>query len=189
MVIIVINYFWGKPLPSPKPSNFFIKYKDIMIKVGDTGIIFFILLFVFLMVIPPIRNFFRPLPYSQEILPTVQKTELSLLFLNLIPCSGFLAFLAGLLSIFQKNITKFKRLFLFIICLIPVFLTILTCFIISKSLNETEEIQKETVKLGLIYSVLAWFINGTAIISGKSFTQVWWYIMCKLRIASGECPE
>jgi len=107
------------------------------------------------------------------------------LFTMMIICSGFLGVFIGLLSVFQSNLTKVKRIILLVISLLPIIFTILLLLI-----NHTKEPADSwsTIKLGLGASFGCWLINGPAIVIGKHFLPVAWNILCKLRFVSGEYP-
>jgi hypothetical protein len=80
--------------------------------------------------------------------------------------SGVAGASAGFMSIFQCNITKRKRIVLLVICLLPASLTVAN-LIIKPQLGLFSTDSWLIIKLGLLYSFIAWFFNGTTIIFGK----------------------
>jgi len=110
---------------------------------------------------------------------------LAFFLMNLIIISGFSGFFIGLLSVFQSNLTKAKRIILVVISLLPIIFTILLLLI---NLTREPADSWSTIKLGLGASFSCWLINGPAIIIGKHFIQVAWAILRALRLVSEEYP-
>jgi len=183
-VVAVIHYFWGKTPPPPrKPGKFYLKHKKTITKITDVFIILFILVSCLLLMSFPVIRIFDALFKSPQPSRAIDlHFAWAYLFIKMIICSGFSAMFIGMLSIFQSNLTKVKRLILFIICLLPMVFTIITLLI------ETTEEPWSTVRLGLIFSCNGWVINGPAIILGKHFFPVSWSIIRKLRLVSGDYP-
>ena len=181
-VIIIIHYFWGKAPPPPKPSKFFTKYKKTITKILNIYLIIIVLLVWLMILYHPISSILAP-PSGPEIQAESFHLDLALLLLPAIPISGLTCMLVGLLSVFQTNLTRTKRVILLGICLLPIVLSILL-LMIEPSLGLWS-----TIKLGLNYSLGCWIINGPAIIIGKHLFQVAWTILCKLRLASGDYPR
>lgn len=184
-VIIIIHYFWGKTPRPPKPSKFFAKHKKTINKVMDVCIICFILAFCLLLMSFPVRQIFDALHAPQPIRAIDFHFALASFLMNLIIISGFSGFFIGLLSVFQSNLTKLKRIILVVISLLPIIFTILFLLI-----NQTEKpaYSWSTIKLGLGASFNCWIINGPAIIVGKHFVRVAWSALRILKLVSGDFP-
>ncbi len=187
--IIIINYFWGKPLVVAKQGKFFSKHEETIRKVADIVIVCIIIIFV-LFLFYPIKMFLESLTIFNETQTSEHASKLSillidlyLLLINLIWFFGMVAFFTGLLSVFQKNITKTKRLILFIISILPLVFTISTLPI------DPNENCLLTIQLVLDPLIICWLINGPAIILGQPWIKFWFSVMRKLRIVSGELAE
>ena len=178
VIIIFINYFWGKPLPAKKPSVFFTKHNKLIARIIDISIICLIIFLNLSMLIFQVKSFFGISQYQKDL-----KFELSFLFISLIISSGWTVIMVGMLSVFQKNIIKYKRILLFLICLLPVLFTILAV------LNEPEESHPTTIKLGLSFLISCFLINSPAIILGIGFFRFCWLVLNKLHLISGEYIE
>jgi len=180
--IIAVHYFWGKTPPPPKPDRFSIKHRKTINKVMDICIILLVLgQCLFLMAFPVIR-IFDALLVSRRLGATELRFAWVFLLVRMINCSGLAAVLIGVLSIFQSNLTKVKRLILLIICLLP------TVFTIIALLIEPADEHRLTIEFGLIYLCSCWVINGPAVILGRHLFLVFWGIMRKLRLVSGDYP-
>jgi len=184
-IIATIHYFWGKTPPPPKPSKFFIKHKKTINKVMDVCIICFVLVYCLLLMSFPVRQIFGALHAPQPIRAIDLHFALAFFLMNLIITSGFSGLFIGLLSVFQTNLTKLKRVTLLIISLLPMVFTILFLLI---SHPEKLEDSWSTLKLSFTASFQCWIINGPAIIVGKHFLPVAWTIMRTLRWVSGDYP-
>ena len=184
-IIAAIHFFWGKTPHPPKPSKFFTKHKKTINKVMDVCIICFVLVYCLLLMSFPVRQIFGALHAPQPIRAIDFHFALAFFLMNLIIISGLSGFFIGLLSVFQSNLTKVKRIILFVISLLPIIFTILLLLI-----NHTKEPANSwsTIKLGLGASFGCWLINGPAIIIGKHFFRVSWAILRALRWVSGEYP-
>lgn len=176
--IIFINYFWGKPLPAKKPSVFFTKHKQIIARISDIVIVCIIIFINLSMLFFPVKMLFEFSKY-----PTDLRYELLILFINLIITSGWTSVYIGLLSLFQKNISKLKRIFLLIICFLPVLFTVLAI------LYEPNENYTLSIELCLSSLSRCLLINGPAIILGIGFFRFCWLVFNKLRLISGEYIE
>ena len=184
-IIAAIHFFWGKTPPPPKPSKFFTKHKKIINKVMDVCIICFVLVYCLLLMSFPVRQIFGALYAPQPIRAIDLHFALAFFLMNLIIISGFSGFFIGLLSVFQSNLTKVKRIILVVISLLPIIFTILLLLI---NLTREPADSWSTIKIGLGASFSCWLINGPAIIIGKHFIQVAWAILRALRLVSEEYP-
>ena len=187
-IIIAIHYFWGKT-PPPKPSKFFAKQKKTIDKIADIFLISVVVLgwipIIYMFASIGVETILLNRTYNVEPLSESLRFTLALFLIPAIPISGISAGLIGFLSVFQSNITKAKRIILFIISLLPIIFTILLLLI-----NHTEKPEDSwlNIKLGLGYLLGCWLINGPAILLGKHFLPVVWAIGRALRLVSGDYP-
>jgi len=181
-IIIVIHHFLGKTPPLPKPSKFFTKHKKSITKIMDVCIICFILAFCLLLMSFPVRQIFDALHAPQPIQTIDLHFAWETFFINMTIVLGPSGVFIGLLSVFQSDITKIKRLILLIVCLLPLLFTIIALII-----EPTEE-PWSLIKLGLGSSFGCWLINGPAIIIGKHFFRVSWAILRALHWVSEDYP-
>jgi hypothetical protein len=182
-VFITLHYFFGKPMPPRKPSVFFLAHKKTLKRIYD-GFLILLLVFDWAMVF-----YFSISPFSRQpndVPPMPISFPLGLFVIMSIQQCGSSAFIIGMLSVFHSNLTRFKRLFLFVISLLPIPLVILSLFI---NPPEKPDDLRITITAG-VYSLLScWLINGPAIIAGKHFLRVAWYISRALRLTSGDYPD
>ncbi len=179
------------PPPPPKPSRFFAKHKESIRKILDAGIILLVVLML-LSFFDISRRFLDEPEYHgqrpnldvsvQQLIRSTRQLTWSYLLILLTVFWGLCAFWIGLLSYFHKDLTKRKRIFLLIICLLPAIFTALNLA------TGPSEIRWNIIKSGLISLGACWFFNGPAIIIGKHFSYVAWYIAHALRLDSGEFP-
>jgi hypothetical protein len=182
-VLLAIRYFFGKPQQPRKPSEFFLKHKKTIRRIFDG---FLIIMLVFHWVIVFYFSITLALGRPKDIPPIPIHFQLGLFLIMSISHWGGSAIIIGMLSVFHSNLTKFKRLILLIISLIPIPLTILLLVIMSP--EKPEELWR-TIMSGLVTLMTCWLFNGPAIIAGKHFFHVAWYISRALRLTSGEYPE
>jgi hypothetical protein len=183
--LIAIHYFFGKPAPPRKPGKFFLEHKKAIHFISDSFLILMLTVFWgmnFYFSTVPVRGWPKDIPQNPDIL----RFPLELFLMMSISDWGWSAIFIGMLSVFYSNLTRFKRLLLLLISLIPIPLTILLLSIISP--HKPEEIFK-FVKIGAYSFITCWVFNGPAIITGKHFFRVAWYISRALRLTSGEYPE
>lgn len=182
VVIIAIHYLWGKTPPPPKPSKFFTKHKKRITKIVDVGIICFVLIYSSIMLFFPIAEIFYAVRMPESIRATDLRFAWAAFFLFAIVVSGPSGMFIGILSVFQSNITRIKRIILLIICLLPIVFTVLELLI------STQDNPRIVILICLQNSLGSWLVNSPAIITGKHFLPVSWNIMRKLRLVSGDYP-
>ena len=187
-VIVVINYFWGKPAPEPKSSKFFEKHKKTITRVTDI----FLLLALAFCWIPTLymsghmalrallENSEYPLSLKEEL-----TSALAIFCTTAVFMSGYSGFLIGFLSVFQSNLTRAKRIFLATISFLPL---IFMGLLLWLSPAENSQDLWTIVKAGINSAMVCWIFNGPAIIIGKHFLPVTWNIMRKIRWVSGDYP-
>lgn len=86
--------------------------------------------------------------------------SITLLFFSVI-----IALMIGLLSPFQKDLSKPKRVFLLIICVLPMVFTVIALVV------EPSGFSWRNIKLYLGSLLACWIVNGPAIILGKTFIE------------------
>jgi hypothetical protein len=185
-VLIGIHHFLRKSLPPPNKSVFFEKHKRAINHTTDIFLIFVILfgwiLLIYKSVSPGVKLMLKGthIPTNELIMDSV-----GVLAIVATIISGISGGLIGLLSAFQSNLTKRKRLILFFVSILPACFTIMS--LMAHRFDEPGTIWL-TLKLGFWASVFCWFINGSAIITGHRFIRNAWLLMRKLKLVSGEFP-
>ena len=177
-LIAAVHFAKGK-IPSPPPkTNIFVKHKKFIRKLCDIFLICILLLLFMLIAIPVlIDNIFKP-PSGPEIRAGHVQATCFILLMATICFSGLSGMLFGLLSVFQSNLTKVKRVILFIIVVLPLASTILALLI------DPYEDPRSILKLGLLSSLGCLLINGPAVLTGRSFFQIMNVLVTKLYRAS-----
>jgi hypothetical protein len=188
-ILIAIHYFWGKAPPPKKPGKFYLKHKKTITRITDIFLISVFLLGWFTILYRSLPIAFEPIfnpPSSPLPLAEHFKSALGLFSTVAIPILGTSGMLIGMLSIFQSNLTKGKRIILIVISLLPIVFTVLLLLITG---TEIPEARWSTIKLGLGALAVCWVFNGPAIITGTHFIKVSWAIMRRLKLVSGNLPE
>ena len=177
-LIAAVHFAKGK-IPSPPPkTNIFVKHRKLIRKLCDIFLICILLLLFMLIAIPVlIDNIFKP-PSGPEIRAGHVQATCFILLMATICFSGLSGMLVGLLSVFQSNLTKAKRLILLIVCLVPIAATILALII------GPYEHAGSVLKLALISSLGCLLINGPAVLAGRPFFQIINVFVTKLYRAS-----
>lgn len=181
-VIIIIHYFWGKAPPPPKPSKFYNKHKKTIGRILDICLTSFVLLYCLIMMSFPVRSIINTLTMPHQFRAEIPRIAWEAFFFQITICSGMSGIFVGLLSVFQSNLTKVKRIILLIISLLPIAFTTLLLLI------EPSAKHWSTIKLGLNCTAGCWIINGPAIIVGKHFVRVAWSALRILKLVSGDFP-
>ncbi|MHC4154804.1 MAG: hypothetical protein ACYST6_07775 [Planctomycetota bacterium] len=182
VALIAIHFFWGKAPAPAKPSSFSIIHKKKMRRMMDVYVLCFLVFWYVLLMPPAVIDIYYFLSAPGRIQAADIRLAAELSLTKMIVFSGLSGVLIGFLSVFQTTITTVKRVILLGICLLPMSLAVLQ-LMIEPSLGLWA-----TIKTGLHHSFSCWMINGPAIILGKPLLEVAWRILCKLRLASGECP-
>ena len=97
--------------------------------------------------------------------------------------SAFGGAVVGLLPVFQRNITRFKRVVLLVLCLLPMVLILLS------SVAAPSEFGWQVIRSGITFSWACWLVNGPAILTGQPFLRVVWRAMRALHLTSSEYNE
>ena len=167
----------GKTPTAPPKATIFVKHRKLIRKLCDIFLIcillFNLLLFMRIAIPILIDNIFKP---PSE--PEIRAGHVQALLMFAICLSGLSGMLFGLLSVFQSNLTKVKRVILFIIVVLPLASTILALLI------DPYEDPRSILKLGLLSSLGCLLINGPAVLAGKSFFQIINVLVTKLYRAS-----
>lgn len=156
------------PTISLKPDMFFVKHRKLIRKLGDILIICILLFSVILLMcvaIPLAVKSILTAPPEPESRAVYLQATWALFLMAAICLSGFSGMLVGLLSVFQSNLTKLKRVILLIVCLWPIVLTVLAV------VNELAR-GYGLIKLGLVSSFACWIVNGPAVLIGRPFFQI-----------------
>jgi hypothetical protein len=173
------------PTESPK-ATIFVKHRKLIRKLCDIFLIcillFNLLLFLYIAIPILIDNIFKP-PSEPEIQAGHIEATWFILLMSTMCLSGLSGMLVGLLSVFQSNLTKVKRVILLIIVVVPLASIIATLLIIPY------EDSRSILKLGLLSSLGCLFVNGPAVLIGISFFQVINVFVTKLYRASRAVPK
>jgi len=171
----------GKTPTAPPKATIFVTHRKLIRKLCDIFLIcillFNLLLFMRIAVPILIDNIFKPPSEPETRAGHVQATWFILLMAT-ICFSGLSGMLVGLLSVFQSNLTKVKRVILFIIVVLPLASTILALLI------DPYEDPRSILKLGLLSSLGCLLINGPAVLTGRPFFQIMNVFVTKLYRAS-----
>lgn len=127
-----------------------------------------------------VANIFEVLSNSSQVRLTHLRVAGATLLIHMITISG-LSGMLGLLSVFQSNLTKTKRVVLLVICLLPMTFTILALALMIDKIEESWSL----MKLGLMFSFISFVFNGPAIIVGRHLFQVMRTILRTLRLLPG----
>jgi hypothetical protein len=168
----------NSPASFSKSDNFFIKHKVTIRKAIDVLLIC-IILFLWLFPYFLFRDIFFYLSSPESIRVENLMFDDELLLISLIPFSGQSGFFLGLISIFQSNITKTKRIILLFACLLPVVFTAL--LLLSNRTTDPWSI----IRLCLYGSISSWIINAPAIILNIPFIQFAKGLQQKLKFVFG----
>lgn len=189
-ITIVCLHRRKHPPPPPKLSKFFAKHKKTIHKIADIFLISVVVFgwipIIYMFASISVKSILLNRTYNVEPLSESLRFALAFFLISAIPISGISVGLIGLLSVFQSNITKAKRIILLIISLLPIMFT--TLLLLTNHIEKPEDIRL-IIKLGLGSLAACWVINGPAIITGKHFFRVTWSLLLKLRLVSGDYPE
>ena len=177
-LIAAVYFMKGKTPTAPPKATIFVKHRKLIRKLCDIFLICILLLLFMLIAIPIlIDNIFKP-PSEPEIRAGHVQATWFILLMATICFSGLSGMLFGLLSVFQSNLTKIKRVILLIIVVLPLASTVLALLI------DPSEDSWSILKLGLLFSLGCLLINGPAVFIGKSFFQIINVLVTKLYRAS-----
>lgn len=176
-VLLAVIYFTRKKSPPPflGAGKFLKKHVRIIIKISNILCICMVLLWSYIL-LPFVWSDFQDPIESESAQTFIQKLCFMFTFMFLICWSGISGFFVGLLSVFQSNITKTKRIILLIVCLLPIVFTII------HMLTDITENHWSTIQLCLYWSAGSWFINMPAVLVGRSFSELLGDILKKLKL-------
>jgi hypothetical protein len=185
-LLVVLHFARKKHLqPLPISHESLDKHRKVVPKVIVTATDALLIgagLFGCMIFFSALREDFRVLHdplYPQAIRPM----HLSLLFVDVVVWSGILSTLIGPLSFFQSNLTKFKRIILLIVCLLP------ALFTVPALLTSPAENRGVVLLLGVVFSAPSWIENGPSMVTGQPLFDIVWGIMRKLHLVSGDAPD
>jgi len=176
--LIVVAHFASRkgPPPFPRVGKFFTRHERAITIIGDIFLVCVVLLWSSLPLYG-VRDIFSALSAPEPIRTISVQTAWTALFIFLITWSGMSGLLVGLLSVFQSNLTKTKRIILLVVCLLPVVFTVL------QVLTGITENTWLIVQLCLYSSAGSWIVNAPAIIIGSHFFVVSSNIARKVKLA------
>jgi len=170
-VLLVAFYFVRKKSPPPFPGastsirKFCEKHEKRISKITNILAICMVLLWSYIL-LPFVWDDIRNPIESDSTQTFIQKLALMSTFILLTVWTGVSGFWIGLLSIFQVNLTKIKRIIILIVCLLPIIFTILHV------LNDFTESRWLAIQICVYCSALSWIINMPAVLTGKSFSEL-----------------
>ncbi len=171
---------------APPKATIFVKHRKLIRKLCDIFLIcillFNLLLFMRIAIPVLINNIFNP-PSEPEIRAGHVQATWFIFLMSAICFSGLSGMLIGLLSVFQSNLTKVKRVILLIIVVLPL------ASIISALLIDPYEDARSILKLGLLSSFGCLLVNGPAVLAGRPFFQIINVFVTKLYRALRAVPE
>ena len=171
---------------APPKATIFVKHRKLIRKLCDIFLIcillFNLLLFMRIAIPVLINNIFNP-PSEPEIRAGYVQATWFIFLMSAICFSGLSGTLIGLLSVFQSNLTKVKRVILLIIVILPL------ASIISALLIDPYEDARSILKLGLLSSLGCLLVNGPAVLAGRPFFQIINVFVTKLYRALHAVPR
>ena len=173
------------PRPVPKSREFLSRYRKRVIKAIATAtdaLLIGAVLFGVLIFLSALREDFRVLR-DPSYLRAIWAMYLSLLFIDVVVWSGVLGALIGPLSFFQANLTKFKRIVILILCLLPVLFTV------PALLTSPAEKRWVVALLGVVFCAPGWIENGSSVVTGQPLFDIVWRVMRKPHLVSGDLPD
>ena len=166
-------------LETSKQSSFFSKHGKIISWIGNIFLFFWIGLWFYLSMSIPSQSLSKLLREGQTVSGLNMLMALSTCLLGMTTFIGIAGATLGFMSFFQYHITKTKRIVLLIVCLLPIILASVN-LIIHHQLGPYSIDDWSIIKLGLLYSSMAWIVNSTTIILGKHIMTLGAMGMCKI---------
>lgn len=181
VAILAIRHFRHEA--SPKPHPFFIRHKKTIRVVSEI----FIVCSVSAMLMFVVWISFRDFASLSVTDGAIRQLELQFAWVafssGMVIASAWGALLVGMLSVFQSNITKLKRIILLVLCFLP------AVFAAANLSVASSEISWSAISFGVLACIPSWVVNGPALLTGQSFFQVMWRVMCRLNLAPGDYSE
>ena len=168
------------PPPFPRIAAFLTRHQKHIVRATDLFIVVSVVLFggflLSFLVTDMVKALSAPLP--------VRATRLQYTWLGglgaMIFWSGMAALLIGLLSPFHSNLTRRKRVFLLLLCLLPVALTALALATASA------DVRWSMIQLGAAACSPGWIVNAPPILVGQHCIDFGRRILCKLHLVSSD---
>jgi hypothetical protein len=180
--LLVVLYGVKKryPRPFPKSQEFLGRHRKAVATATDSLVIGAVLLCT--LILWHLLRVDSGAWHSPSEPQEIRVMRISSLSVDMVVWSGVVGPLLGFLSFFQSNLTRFKRIALLILCLLP------ALFTTPGLLNASTENRWQTIQLGVIFSLPGWIVNGPGVLMGQPLSHLVWRIMCKLHLASGDMP-
>jgi hypothetical protein len=167
-ISIVHDHYSEDGAENAKQPSFIGKHGKKITLIGNVFLFFWIGFLFYISMLLPIDTLHKAMADKQPISQFAVHCIISLFLVGMIMFTGVAGAFAGCLSVFQYHITRKKRIVLLIICLLPAFLTVAN-LIIKPQFGLFSADSWPIIKLGLLYSSIAWLFNGTTIIFDKHF--------------------
>jgi hypothetical protein len=171
------------PPPFPGAGAFFTKHRRVIVRATDLCAVVVVLLLGGFLLSFPVRDMVEALSKPQPLQAMELRFAWSFGLMTMIFWSGQAAFLIGLLSPFHSNLTRRKRIFLLLLCLLPV---VLTALVLATGFAGA---RWSTIQLGAVACFPGWFVNAPAILWGQPIVHTVWRIMRELRLTSSDYEE
>ncbi len=155
-------------LENTKQPSFFSRHSKVISRIGNLFLLSWIGFWFYLEMLIPVHSLSQLLREGQPVNSSQVCMTLSIWLVGMTVFIGIAGASIGFMSFFQYQITRTKRIVLLIICLLPFALTGANLAIHAK-LGLSRSDQWLIIKLGLLFSFVAWLFNGTTIIFGKHF--------------------
>jgi hypothetical protein len=171
------------PPRSPSESKFFNRHKQTIRRATDLFIVVCVVLItcpVLLISVESISDAASLPRPVRAIGLNAYSAGLSIMFMF---WSGAAGLMIGQLSTFQSNLTRRKRIVLLAICLLPV------AFMLTALATIGAELRWSIILICVGVSWPSWLVNASAVLTGQHFFRRLWWIMCRLRLASGDYPD
>jgi len=171
------------PPRRPNESKFFDRHKQTIRRATDFFLIACVVLITCPVLLISVQSIFDTASLPRLIRATGFEAYSVALSVMLMFWSGAAGFMIGQLSTFQSNLTERKRILLLVICLLPV------VFMLTALAMDVAGLRWSIVLICVGVSWPSWLVNASAIVTGQHFYRRLWWIMCRLRLASGDYPD
>lgn len=181
VAILAVRHFRHEAPPKPHP--FFVRHKKTIRVAMDI----FIVCSVSAMLLCVVRISLPGSSSLSGVAAPIKQIELQSAWITfsagMMVMSAWGAALVGLLSVFQSNITRLKRIVLLALCLLPV------VFAVASLSRAYSGLGWRAISQSILVGVPSWLVNGPAVLTGRPFFLVMWRVMRKLNLASGDYTE
>jgi hypothetical protein len=161
--VMVYSYQTEDGTQITKQPSFINRYGKIITRFGNILILSWIGFLFYINLLIPVDTLHKAMIEKQQISNFAVRSIISMFLSSMIWSVSAGIATASFLTIFLSKITKAKRIFLLIICLLP------PAFAGALLLLQPEFDAWLIIQIGLLATFTAWLMNGTTIIFGKHF--------------------